>query len=218
MASHAHALAQMAATWPLALALTLAAGDVGPGACPSTSAEQQSCQPQPGQLQSLQPLQSCPPQPCQLQSWPATTAACFPPSLSGQTTLGQSSQPSPGEVMKRITLRPCNQNETEPCLALEMQISYHLNFARRQCTTSMANLIYTRSNSGRSRLLRPSVLHVLGALRRSLRLGSAWLGAWLSACQVMNGGPPPVLSLCQAAILQCGIARASACSIAKTDL
>jgi hypothetical protein len=98
----------------------------------------------------------------------------------------QSSQPSPGEVMKLITLRPCNQNETEPCLALEMQISYHLNFARRQCTTSMANLIYTRSNSGRSRLLRPSVLHVLGALRRSLRLGSAWLGAWLSACQVWS--------------------------------
>ena len=105
--------------------------------------------------------------------------------------------------MKLITLRPCNQNETEPCLALELQISYHLNFARRQCTTPMANLIYTRSNSGRSRLLRPSVLHVLGALRRSLRLGSAWLGAWLSACQSMNGGPQ--LVVCQAAILQCGL-------------
>ena len=51
----------------------------------------------------------------------------------GRPRLGQSSQPSPGEVMKRITLRPCNQHETEPCLALEMQISYHLNFARRQC-------------------------------------------------------------------------------------
>ena len=65
------------------------------------------------------------------------------------------------------------------------------------------NLIYTRSNSGQSRLLRPSVLHVLGALRRSLRLGSAWLGAWLSACQSMNGGPQ--LVVCQAAILQCGL-------------
>ena len=83
----------------------------------------------------------------------------------------------------------------------------------------MASLIYTRSNSGRSRLLRPSVLHVLGALRRSLRLGSAWLGAWLSACQSHEWRATARESAQARSLpLQCGIARAAACSIAKADL